>query len=89
LSTGLRLAEFSYLLAYEVPALPARPTVMPIPFPVPEGVTKGRKFRTTWVSHEALAVVHHYLDLERAAAVAGSAWRSAGTVGAAACGQRS
>lgn len=75
LSTGFRLAEFSYLLACEIPALPARPTVMPIPFPVPEGVTKGRKFRTTWVSYEALAVVHHYLELERAAAVAGSVWR--------------
>lgn len=75
LSTGLRLAEFSFLLAYEIPALPSRPTETPIPFPVPAGVTKGRKFRTTWVSYEALAAVHHYLDLERAAAVAGSAWQ--------------
>lgn len=75
LSTGLRLAEFSYLLAYEIPALPPRQTVMPVPFPVPAGVTKGRKFRTTWVSYEALADVRHYLDLERAAALSGSAWR--------------
>lgn len=74
LATGLRLAEFSSLLAVEIPALPPRPTALPIPFPVPAGVTKGRKFRTTWVSYEALAAVHHYLELERAAAVAGSGW---------------
>jgi integrase len=75
LATGLRLQEFSYLLAYEVPALPARPTAVPLPFPVPEGVAKGRKHRTTWVSYEALVAVHQYLELERAAAVAGSGWR--------------
>src|SRR5208283_465018 len=39
------------------------------------GVAKGRKFRTTWISYEALAAVHQYLDLDRAAAVDGSAWR--------------
>jgi len=75
LATGLRLQEFSYLLVYEIPALPARPTPAPIPFPVPEGVTKGRKFRTTWISHEALAAVHHYLQLDRAVTADGSAWR--------------
>jgi len=47
LATGVRLQEFSYLLPYEISALPPRPTAMPIPFPVPAGVTKGRKFRTT------------------------------------------
>lgn len=77
LSTGLRLGEFTNLLVWEIPALPPRPTALPIPFPVPAGVTKGRKFRTTWVSYEALAAVRHYLDLERGAAVAGSAWRPA------------
>ena len=75
LSTGLRLQEFSYLLAWEVPALPAKPTAVPIPFPVPAGVTKGRKFRTTWISYEALAAVHHYLDLDRAATTDGTTWR--------------
>src|SRR6202040_1642344 len=35
LATGLRLAEFSHLLAVDIPALPPRPTVLPIPFPVP------------------------------------------------------
>jgi len=74
-STGLRLQEFTYLLAYEVPALPPRSTAVPIPFPVPSGVTKGRKFRTTWISHAALAAVHHYLELDRQATVNGSSWR--------------
>lgn len=75
LSTGLRLQEFSYLLAYELPALPPRRSPVPIPFPVPEGVTKGRKFRTTWISYDALAAVHHYVDLDRAATADGSGWR--------------
>ena len=39
------------------------------------GVTKGRKFRTTWISYDALAAVHDYLQLDRAAATDGSAWR--------------
>ena len=38
---------------------------VPIPFPVPAGITKGRKFRTTWISYEALAAVHDYLELDR------------------------
>ena len=75
LATGLRLQEFSHLLTYEIPALPPRPMTIPIPFPVPAGVTKGRKFRTTWITYEALAAVHHYLELDRAATADGSAWR--------------
>jgi integrase len=47
---------------------------VPIPFGVPSGVTKGRKFRTTWISYEALAAVHHYLELDRPATADGSAW---------------
>jgi len=77
LATGLRLQEFSHLLVWEIPALPTAAGALPVPFPVPSGVTKGRKFRTTWVSHEALASVHQYADLDRAAAAAGSAWRPA------------
>jgi integrase len=73
-ATGLRLQEFTYLLAYEVPALPRWRTGVPIAFPVPAGVTKGRKFRTTWISHDALAAVQQYLQLDRAATVEGSAW---------------
>lgn len=75
LSTGLRLQEFSYLLYWEIPALPTAPTGAPIPFPVPAGVTKGRKLRTTWISYEALAGLHDYLQLDRAATTAGSPWR--------------
>ncbi len=74
LATGLRLAEFSYLLVYEIPALPPARTRVPIPFPVPAGVTKGRKFRTTWISWDALAAVHRYLELDRAATTDGAGW---------------
>lgn len=74
LATGLRLQEFSFLLCYEIPALPAQPTPVPIPFAVPAAVTKGRKFRSTWISYEALAAVHHYLELDRPATADGSAW---------------
>lgn len=47
LACGLRRQEFSYLLAYEVPRLPPSPGRLPVPFPVPAEVTKGRKFRGT------------------------------------------
>ena len=75
LATGLRRQEFTYLLAVEIPPLPARASAIPIPLPVPAGVTKGSKFRTTWVSYEALAAVHGYLGLARPLACEGSAWR--------------
>ena len=70
-ATGLRGQEFSYLLALEVPPLPAAPPSLPVPFPVPAGITKGRKFRTTWISYEALAGVHQYLGLHRPLAAVG------------------
>ena len=38
-------------------------------------MTKGRKFRTTWISYEALAAVHHYMELDRPATVDGTKWR--------------
>jgi hypothetical protein len=47
LSTGLRLQEFTFLLPWEIPALPPSPTMVPISFVVPAGITKGRKLRTT------------------------------------------
>ncbi|MEU9031869.1 site-specific integrase [Streptomyces sp. NPDC048383] len=75
LATGLRLQEFTHLLPWEIPALPPEPTAVPIPFPVPAGITKGKKFRTTWTSYEALAGLHDYLALDRAATADGSAWR--------------
>jgi integrase len=74
LATGLRLREFTYLLPWEVPPLPAEPTTAPIPFPVPSAITKGGKFRTTWISHQALATVHDYVELDRAATAEGSGW---------------
>ena len=73
-ATGLRLQEFTYLLSYEVPPLPRARTGAPIGFGVPSGVAKGRKFRTTWISYEALTAVHQYLELDRAVTVEGSAW---------------
>ncbi len=74
LSTGLRCQEFTYLLAVEVPVLPARPTALPVLLPVPAGLTKGAKFRHTWVEYEALAEVHRYLRLDRALWATGSGW---------------
>lgn len=77
LATGLRRQEFAYLLAAEIPALPSRPTTLPVAFPVPAGVTKGGKYRTTWVSYDALAEVHGYLSLARPLAADSPAWRPA------------
>src|SRR5258706_5241851 len=78
LETGLRLREFSYLLVYEIPLLPSAPTDLPIAFPVATALTKGRKFRTTWISYDALAMVHRYIALDRAAHTADSAWPETG-----------
>ncbi|MFK0256394.1 site-specific integrase [Streptomyces sp. NPDC090445] len=75
LSSGLRSQEFTYLLDVEVPPLPPKPTALPISFPVPEGVTKGRKFRTTWTSYNSLARVHRYMTTARPLATVGSRWR--------------
>jgi len=75
LASGLRRQEFTYLLACEVPPLPSSPGRLPVPFPVPAGVTKGRKFRTTWIDHASLEAVHQYAGLDRAAATDGSQWR--------------
>jgi integrase len=44
-------------------------------FGVPAGLAKGSKFRTTWIDTGALAAVHGYIGLDRAASTAGSAWR--------------
>lgn len=75
LASGLRRQEFSYLLVYEVPALPPLPGRLPIPLAVPAGVTKGRKHRVTWIDYPVLESVHRYVGLDRAASVAGSSWR--------------
>ncbi|MDH6108176.1 integrase [Kitasatospora sp. MAP12-15] len=73
-ASGPRNQEFSYLLAAEVPALPARRTPMPLPFSLPWGITKGGKFRHTWIDYDTLAELHNYLAFERASAVRGSSW---------------
>lgn len=75
LASGLRRQEFTYLLSYEVPPLPPSPGKLPVPFPVPAGVTKGRKFRTTWTDYASLEAVHQYAGLDRAVATGGSPWR--------------
>jgi integrase len=75
LATGMRAQEFSFLLSWEIPPLPPAPTKVPIPFAVPAAVAKGRKFRITWISYEALAAVHHYLEVDRPATTSGTAWR--------------
>jgi integrase len=75
LATGMRLQEFSSLLAWEIPPLPPRPVQVPVPFPVPSGIARGRRFRTTWISCDALAAVHRYLDLDRPATTGGTGWR--------------
>lgn len=75
LASGLRRAEFTYLLVYEVPALPRAAGDLPVALAVPAGVAKGRKPRTTWVDHAALEAVHRYVGLDRAASTVGSSWR--------------
>ena len=60
---------------YEIPPLPPPPGRLPVPFPVPAGVTKGRKYRTTWIDYASLEAVHQYAGLDRAAAADGSRWR--------------
>jgi integrase len=75
LASGLRRQEFSYLLVYEIPPLSASPGRLPVPFPVPASVAKGRKYRTTWADHASLEAVHQYAALDRAAAADGSPWR--------------
>lgn len=77
LSTGLRAQEFTYLTVYEVPPLPARRSAVPIPLRLAPPTTKGGKGRSTWIGHEALAVVHDYISWDRAAALTGSKWRPA------------
>ncbi|MBH1934970.1 site-specific integrase [Streptomyces sp. AV19] len=75
LSNGMRRQEFTYLLSCEVPALPRRRSALPIRFPVPAGITKGRKFRTTWTTYDALTRLHQYIRMQRALAATGSSWR--------------
>ncbi|MBW4719806.1 tyrosine-type recombinase/integrase [Saccharothrix obliqua] len=81
LSTGLRRREFTYLLVYELPPLPARRSPVPVPFPLGRGTTKGSKPRTTWIDYEALAEAYQYIELEREAAAGGFVWRPPAKLG--------
>lgn len=72
--TGMRRREFTMLLVYELPALPRYPTEVPIEFPVPAPLAKGRKFRRTWIAFEDLEQVHGHVRLDREMTGPGSAW---------------
>ncbi|MCL7429164.1 site-specific integrase [Streptomyces sp. YS415] len=74
-SSGLRSQEYTYLLVCEVPMLPSRRTAVPVSFPVPSGLTKGSKYRESWIDYDSLAELHSYIALDRAAATFGSSWR--------------
>lgn len=67
-ASGPRSQEFTHLLTYEIPRLPVQRTPIPVRFPLPGAITKGRKFRETWITHGPLAAVHNYVELERALA---------------------
>lgn len=75
LSSGLRRQEFTHLTVYEVPALPPRPTRLPVLFPLAHAITKGQKDRTTWVHYGPLAEMHQYIALDRAASAEGFRWQ--------------
>lgn len=74
LASGLRAQEFTHLTVYEVPSLPARRTPIPVPLPLAPPTTKGGRGRSSWIDYDALARVHDYIALERAATVHGSRW---------------
>ncbi|OQD57537.1 hypothetical protein BM536_001945 [Streptomyces phaeoluteigriseus] len=67
ISSGLRAQEFTHLLTYELPGLPARRSAVPVRFPLAAQITKGKKARETWVSYEALEEFWQYIELDRAA----------------------
>lgn len=81
LSSGLRRQEFTHLTIYEVPPLPSRPRKLPVLFPLSHAITKGQKARTSWISYEALADVHQYIELDRAASAEGYRWRPPSKLG--------
>lgn len=74
LSTGLRLRELSHLTVWELPPLPRQHTPVPIPLLLAPPTAKGSKGRQTWITYEALAGVHDYVSLERAASTDASRW---------------
>jgi site-specific recombinase XerD len=77
LASGLRAREFTYLTVYEVPALPARRSDVPVRLPVAPPTAKGGRGRCSWIDYDALARVHSYVKLERAVSVERSRWQPA------------
>jgi integrase len=75
LASGLRAREFTYLTVFEVPPLPRRRSEVPIPLVLAPPTTKGGRGRSSWIDYDALARVHGYMALERAASVEGSRWQ--------------
>ncbi|WP_448059070.1 tyrosine-type recombinase/integrase [Cellulomonas hominis] len=72
-SSGLRRAEFSHLLVWELPR-PAPDLDDPVGLNVPATIAKGSKARSTWASSRALDLVWDYIGLERDLAVSSSSW---------------
>ena len=77
-SSGLRAQEFSHLLVWELPAVPADSSIPVVALTVPGVIAKGGRTRTTWVSPQALARVHGYFRLERPLTARGAPWRPDG-----------
>lgn len=74
LASGLRASEFTHLTVFEIPPFPGRRTPIPVPLVLAPPTTKGGRGRSSWIDHDALASVHDYIVLERAATVHGSRW---------------
>ncbi|MEU5384177.1 site-specific integrase [Kitasatospora cineracea] len=68
-SSGLRAQEFTHLLVYELPRVPARRSDVPLRFPLAAEITKGKKPRETWASYDALVDIWQYIELDRAVTV--------------------
>jgi len=82
-SSGPRAQEFTHLLTYELPTLPARPTGLPVPFPLAAQITKGKKPRETWADVDALEEMWQYIELDRAAITTGREYRPSPRLGGA------
>ncbi|MFD9690190.1 site-specific integrase [Kitasatospora sp. NPDC059088] len=74
-SGGQRAQEFTHLLTYELPTLPARRSDVPVRFPLAAQITKGKKPRETWASWDSLADMWQYIELDRAAITDGREYR--------------
>lgn len=73
-TSGLRRAEFTNLLVWEVPKANGAQAEF-AGLSVPRPIAKGAKSRSTWASNAALELVADYVGLERALATSSSTWR--------------